>query len=310
MLFSNALHIMHFPKNLQWNQQKILMDNTFCSELNKKFPIKLSYQLHFLKKIILHLEQYCTEVHDEIYQVYCQLQQNLDRDSSNKYAFKHYVIEPNIYFTIKESKGFVAEGTTGLCSWQASLALADYFIQNPNIISGKRVIELGAGTGLCGLIIFKMCHPKHLLLTDGSRACVELMCENLERNFPKSFPKNNMFKMNEQVLECLVVPWKGIEEIQQISNLKLDIIVAADVVYDNSCFTDLASAINFIFNLRENKVEMYLAATVRNEHTLHDFLNILNILHFKICEYEVIPVENSYLYWDRSTPVKILKLSK
>lgn len=258
------------------------MDYTVTSSLNTQFPIKLSYQLNFLKKLLSLLEKNCADVHDVVYENYCQIQQNIAKDCTEKYAFKHYVVEPNINFSLRESKSFVAEGTTGLCSWQASLALADFLVKNPCITRDKSVLELGAGTGLCGFIMLRMCRARHVLLSDGSNSCVELMVESFKRNFPEALEENCRFMLGKQSVEFSVVQWECIEDISEVSLLKPDIIIAADVVYDDSCFADLSSAIDYVFKLKENKVEMYLAATVRNQHTLNGFLHILGKYSFQM----------------------------
>ncbi|XP_037817036.1 protein-lysine N-methyltransferase EEF2KMT [Lucilia sericata] len=298
----------NFPKNLTWEQQKNVIDYTINSPLNKEFPIKLSYQLNFLKKLLIYLEKYFGEIHDEVYENYCLVQANLASDCTEKYAFKHYIVTPDTHFTIRESKSFVAEGTTGLCSWQASLALADFLVKCPSVTRDKSVLELGAGTGLCGFIMLKMCQPRHVLLSDGSSSCVELMRESFKRNFPQATEKNQKFMLATQTVEFSVVKWDCICDIEEVALLKADVIIAADVVYDDFCFADLSSAIDYVFKLKNNKVEMYLAATVRNEHTLNGFLYILDNLGFHISECDDVSKENSILYWDRSTPVKILKL--
>lgn len=251
------------------------MDYTFNTTLNKQFPINSSYQINFLKKLLTFLEKHCSEVHDAVYETFCRIQQHLAKDCTEKYAFKHYIVNPEIQFTIRESKSFVAEGTTGLCSWQASLALADFLIANPSLTRDKFVLELGGGTGLCGLMVLKLCQPRYLLLTDGSQSCVELMLESLIRNFPHALKENNKFMVDSQIVQCSVLPWESIEEVAEIVTIKPDFIIAADVVYDDSCFKDLSSAIDYVFKLKENKVQMYLAATVRNEHTLNKFLEIM-----------------------------------
>ncbi|XP_023296111.2 protein-lysine N-methyltransferase EEF2KMT [Lucilia cuprina] len=299
-----------FPKNLTWEQQKNVIEYTINSPLNKQFPIKLSYQINFLKNLLSYLEKYCGEIHDEIYENYCLIQAKLASDCTEKYAFKHYIVTPDAQFTIRESKSFVAEGTTGLCSWQASLALADFLIQHPSLTRDKSVLELGAGTGLCGFIMLKMCQPKHVVLSDGSSSCVKLMTENFIRNFPQAIERNHKFTMATQTVEFSAVKWDCISDIEEVSLLKPDIIIAADVVYDDSCFSDLSSAIDYVFKLKNNQVEMYLAATVRNEHTLNGFLDILDTLGFHISECEDVSKENNILYWDRSTPVKIFKLAR
>lgn len=253
------------------------MEKTINSELNKRFPIKLSYQLNFLKKLISILEENCLEVHDVVYETFCRLQQNLPSDCTVKFAFKHYILDSGIHLSLRESKSFVAEGTTGLCSWQASLALADFLIENRNLVKHKNVIELGAGTGLCGLTVLKMCQPGHLLLTDGNSSCVDLMIDGFKRNFPEALATNQKYKINNHMVEFLLVPWENIEDNAEIHFLKPEIIIAADVVYDDSCFKDLSSAIDYLFKLKENRAEMYLAVTVRNVVTLNGFLHIISM---------------------------------
>ncbi|XP_073828824.1 protein-lysine N-methyltransferase EEF2KMT isoform X2 [Musca autumnalis] len=266
-----------FPKDMTWDEQKDLIDATYNSPLNQKLPIKIAYQLNFLKKLIAFLEQTTSEVHDAVYESYCDVQLRVAEDSTQKYAFKHYLLDEQTHFTLRESKSFVAEGTTGLCSWQASLALSDFILRHPDIVRNRRILELGAGTGLCGFILFKMCQPQQLMISDGSPQCVELMCESVERNFPDAhlLNSNGKYSWNEQILQCSVISWNCINECEEVVDLCPEILLAADVVYDDSCFDDLSFAIDFAFKLRNNQVEMYLAATVRNEHTLNGFLKKL-----------------------------------
>ncbi|XP_075155103.1 protein-lysine N-methyltransferase EEF2KMT [Haematobia irritans] len=302
-----------FPKNLSWDQQKELVDSTYNSTLNQQLPIKIGYQLNFFKKLIVFLEESTTEVHDAIYESYCQIQQSVAQDSTQKYAFKHYILNEEDQFTLRESKSFVADGTTGLCSWQASLALADFMLHHQDLIRNKSILELGAGTGLCGFILYKMCETRDLLLSDGSPQCVELMCESIKRNFPTAkemAEEPRKYIWNDKFLQCSVVPWNCINDIKEVCTLKPDVLLASDVVYDDTCFEDLSFAIDYVFKLKENAVQMYLAATVRNEHTLNGFLKKLGTLNFIVIEEPVVPLEDSFLYWDRSTPVKILKITR
>lgn len=36
--------------------------------------------------------------------------------------------------------------------WSSAKVLSQYFAQNPDIIKNKAVLELGSGTGLCGIV--------------------------------------------------------------------------------------------------------------------------------------------------------------
>lgn len=318
---------------MTWDQQKDLIEATYSCAINQKLPIKIAYQLNFLKKLIAFLEQTTSEVHDTVYESYCDVQLRVAEDSTQKYAFKHYLLDEETHFTLRESKSFVAEGTTGLCSWQASLALSDFLLHHKDLVENKRILELGAGTGLCGFILFKMCKPQHLMISDGSSQCVELMCESVERNFPDAVKDNHggKYSWKHQILQCSVIPWDGIDKIEEVRELCPEVLLAADVVYDDSCFDDLSFAIDYAFKLRNDRVEMFLAATVRNEHTLNGFLKklgknlskflkiflafhlniffiISDSLKFVVTEKSVVPLEKSHLYWDRTTPVKILQI--
>jgi hypothetical protein len=62
--------------------------------------------------------------------------------------------------------------------WEAGNCLAEFFIQNPTIISGKALIELGSGCGATGLAIAACCKPSKINFTDYSESC-QL---NLEHN--------------------------------------------------------------------------------------------------------------------------------
>ena len=55
--------------------------------------------------------------------------------------------------------------------WEAGNCLAEFFIQNPSIVSGKALIELGSGCGATGLAIAACCKPATIHLTDYTETC-------------------------------------------------------------------------------------------------------------------------------------------
>mmetsp|Transcript_14223 Transcript_14223/g.34301 ORF Transcript_14223/g.34301 Transcript_14223/m.34301 type:complete len:477 (+) Transcript_14223:86-1516(+) len=66
--------------------------------------------------------------------------------------------------------------------WEAGGCLAEYFIQNPQLISSKHVVELGAGVGLTGIAISAICHPASMYLTDYTDVCRRNLQHNLDLN--------------------------------------------------------------------------------------------------------------------------------
>jgi hypothetical protein len=66
--------------------------------------------------------------------------------------------------------------------WEAGSSLAEFFLKHPDILSGKHVLELGAGVGLTGLVITAFCQPVSVFLTDYTEACRLNLEHNLEIN--------------------------------------------------------------------------------------------------------------------------------
>eukprot|EP00037_Helgoeca_nana_P025184 m.272396 g.272396 ORF g.272396 m.272396 type:complete len:229 (-) comp26879_c0_seq30:3188-3874(-) len=68
---------------------------------------------------------------------------------------------------LRESTNMISGGTTGLSSWGAAAALAEWACANPQEVDGRAVVELGCGPGLVGLAIARgcspssVCHPSH-----------------------------------------------------------------------------------------------------------------------------------------------------
>ena len=64
----------------------------------------------------------------------------------------------------------IEERPTGRCFygeyiWPASLVLCDFLKRNSELVRGKRVLELGSGTGIAGLYAAKL-GAEHVTLTD------------------------------------------------------------------------------------------------------------------------------------------------
>ena len=76
-------------------------------------------------------------------------------------------------------------GTTGLRTWEAALHLGSYLISSPeasSLVTGKRVIELGAGTGLLSFMCAGTLGAKQVISTDGDEGVVEALKENATYN--------------------------------------------------------------------------------------------------------------------------------
>jgi predicted nicotinamide N-methyase len=74
--------------------------------------------------------------------------------------------------------------TTGYRTWEAALHLGAYFLSGPGqeLIKGKSILELGAGTGFLAILCAKNLGAAHVTTTDGDEGVVEALKENLFLN--------------------------------------------------------------------------------------------------------------------------------
>lgn len=83
--------------------------------------------------------------------------------------------------TTYESRGLIyGSGSTGFRTWEAALHLGTYLSSissdgsSPVSVRGKRVVELGAGTGFLSLLCQKFLGAERVLMTDGNAKLVNV----------------------------------------------------------------------------------------------------------------------------------------
>ncbi|CAG2056060.1 unnamed protein product [Timema podura] len=164
------------------NLQNDLLRLTINHPVVKKFQIKISYQVSFLKSIITQLENAGVDVCDDLYSAYCSLLSRRPEEDGTHY--KHYLLsnyEEDI-ITLKESCSLVSQGTTGLCSWQAAQALAEWCVTHRLMLAHKEILELGSGVGLTGLTVSLCCRPRSFHFSDCHPAVLQFLCHNVALN--------------------------------------------------------------------------------------------------------------------------------
>ncbi|XP_046740661.1 protein-lysine N-methyltransferase EEF2KMT [Diprion similis] len=302
--------------------QKKILQKTVNTELVKKYPIKRSYQKAFLKQLINELEKHCHEVHDEVYSTYCALVSSDDGESSTQY--RHFLYDENSTctnaITLQESVSIVSLGTTGLCTWQAGLGLAEWCMENKEILRGRTILELGCGVGLTGLAIIRSCAPKEYIFSDYHPAVLTMLCSNILINFPTANDSlSNCHKDESNInlkmhcngvnIDVRCLPW---EKINDGSNrtactpVGAEIILAADVLYDDSCFHSLASALKHLLGI--NGTYAVVAATIRNADTISKFTEILEA--YDLVYHEMKLPERKHFIRTDDTPIRLMKIVK
>ena len=86
--------------------------------------------------------------------------------------------------TLESPTLLAAAGTTGMRTWEAAKFLLR-FLYTPEgrmYVHGKRVIELGAGTGLVSMFCVRYLGAQYNLATDGTGEVVDCIAENMYLN--------------------------------------------------------------------------------------------------------------------------------
>jgi len=119
----------------------------------------------------------------------------------------------------------------GGIAWPAGEVLSRYLSyrhsQDPDCLRNKRILELGSGTGLVGLVAALLENSADVVITDQDQL-LELMQQNVDLNFP---PLPDEAGRNIKVAE---LDWG--KEIPSTLDAASDVILAADCVYFEPAF--------------------------------------------------------------------------
>jgi predicted nicotinamide N-methyase len=168
--------------------------------------------------------------------------------------------------TLLENRALIAAaGTTGLRTWEASLHLGQYLCANAALVAGNRVLELGAGTGYLSILCAKLLGAANVIATDGSDDVVNALSDNF---FINGF-------QNASHIRAVQLKWGHAlvsnESVAWNENLALDIVLGADITYDESSMPLLLGTIQKLLEKHPN-AEVLLAATERNAKTFAFFV--------------------------------------
>jgi len=222
--------------------------------------------------------------------------------------FSGRTLGPSI--TILESPSLISgNGTTGLRTWEASLALAEWLILSRMhsvyksvstaqghlidvMLENENVLELGAGTGLVSLVASAL-GARRVLATDGD----EGVCDSLEKNVHI----NGM----AQRINVEQLFWGS----GRFSHGDVTLVLGADVIYDKDAISLLVSQIKRILS-GNSHTKVVLSSALRNEETFAAFKEHVFENNLVLSEFVWPTIQPPIFYYDRSTPVIIMKVSQ
>ncbi|CAN8245452.1 unnamed protein product [Cochlearia groenlandica] len=145
----------------------------------------------------------------------------------------------------------------GLFVWPCSVILAEYVWQQRSRFHGSDIIELGAGTSLPGLVAAKV--GANVTLTDDASKTEVLT--NMR----------GVCELNKLTCNVMGLTW-GVWDAS-IFDLRPNIILGADVLYDSSAFDDLFATVSFLL---QSSPDAVFITTYHNRsgHHLIEFLMV------------------------------------
>ncbi|KAK1410481.1 hypothetical protein QVD17_37018 [Tagetes erecta] len=149
---------------------------------------------------------------------------------------------------------------TGLvCSWPSEEVLAYYCLSQLDLFRSKKVIELGSGYGLAGLVIAAVTEASEVVISDGNPQVVNYIQRNINAN-------SSVFGSTK--VKSMMLHWNQ-EELLDVSN-SFDIIVASDCTFFKEFHKGLVQTIKCLLK-KEGPSEAIFLGPKRGS-SLDDFL--------------------------------------
>ncbi|KAG8963604.1 hypothetical protein FRC03_002799 [Tulasnella sp. 419] len=272
--------------------QETLIEEVLLSPQFNRYPPPTSFQRTFWKAIITWVESADEEVRHEIYDRYIELLQNRSVTSGppSPAYITHFYSLPAFgtssaeaatggfsSITLLESQTTIESGTTGLRTWRASYVLGDWILANADMVASARVLELGSGTGFLGILTGQLqtaaqtsTSAQKLWLTDIHSTVIDRCKHNI------ALETNHLQKHQGVVVHTL--DWADCiatsPEFTQVSKfmeiVRPDIVLGADLVYDDSIIPALVAAISLALRYSERSMA-FIASSIRRPSTFITF---------------------------------------
>jgi protein-lysine N-methyltransferase EEF2KMT len=151
--------------------------------------------------------------------------------------------------------------------------------------------------------------------SDCHDAVLENLIENMDLNLAgedyEEMEKTLLFRKRLRVgkeveFGVLNLPWEDVDKHkEELKSCKFDVILAADVVYDDSIFDALTKCIRELYNISGPNLVFLLSQTVRNPDTFTKFVNLLHADSFETADEQISsPITSD------SSEIRLLRISK
>ncbi|KAJ5782131.1 hypothetical protein N7457_003905 [Penicillium paradoxum] len=302
---------------------------------NAVFPIPPdSYRSRVLKQILSRIEESITdpeedEINDDLMECWSTLVsqpkpsalQQAQQLSLVKYTAPTSSSGPSSERTVttSESRGLIlSAGTTGNRTWEAALHLGSFLASEAGeaLVRGKRVIELGAGTGFLSLVCARHLGVQSVVVTDREPALIDNIRDCVRHNLPEGrdsipiYPA--VWEWGTPLEKSGDLAGLASDGNEDEAGLKFDVALGADLIYDTDLVPLLISTVRDLFENYHIK-QFVIAATLRNEDTFRTFLNACETNSFNVetLPFESTPSEDQTgFFHSTSIPIRTYRISQ
>ncbi|XP_063093434.1 protein N-lysine methyltransferase METTL21A isoform X2 [Cavia porcellus] len=116
--------------------------------------------------------------------------------------------------------------------WDAAVVLSTYLEMGAVELRGCTAVELGAGTGLVGIVAALL--GAHVTVTD-RKVALEFLQSNIQANLPPHIQTNTVVKE---------LTWG--QNLESFSPGEFDLILGADIIYLEETFKDLLQTLGYL----------------------------------------------------------------
>ena len=209
--------------------------------------------------------------------------------------------------TLRESRWlFASAGATGYRTWEAGLHLGQYLCSAPEVVRGKRVLELGTGTGYVSVLCAKFLGATRVVASDGAHGVLSGLANT---EFLNGLQGSEAFVPKE-------LPWgeglAGEDGERRGGEEGVDVVLGSDVTYDTRAIPALIGTLGELFS-RYPGVPVILCTAERNIDTLNTLLEECRGAGMKV-RWIDFPVptreEQQGPFYDTSVPIHIVEIRR
>jgi len=152
-------------------------------------------------------------------------------------------------------RGKADEGnSTGLGLWLGSEVLCKYMLEHHELIHGKRVLELGAGLGLCGIVAHHL-GAAEVFMTDGDKEVLINLRYNMNKNLVGTDTYTN-FESKKPIISCPQLIWgKNLDAFEK-QHGRFSVLISSDCVYLTQSLERLWKTVRAL--LQEDGIYLYV----------------------------------------------------